>query len=836
MSGWNRGDYRLKYPLRPLPVSGVGVHLGIREATVKPVRTRLGAALAAMTLGASALVVMGGTANALTDVPYPQLTFDHTISSRPFSGAPSNAVDIEGLAAVSASSMWVADDNSDSLWQINPSSGAYISRLRGGATKDVNGQPLTAYPDFASATEVGSGLTCGQLLNPAVVGDTAANECLSRTDDFESVLYDGSGAIYAISGIAPSQTLAGTPANPTVWKLTDTGSGYTPTSFQQLPQTEDPTAAGWRPGTGLYFGKGTKLKTYDFAGNTLGSTFSIGLSDIVGVTFPDANTAFVTTARSDTSAGRTTATSDSTIRKFTVSGSTFTQATTWTFPLASIGNAALGVDNAGMIDARDLAIVGDTFYVSDGYDGRASGDHPIYVYTLGSAPALTAGFTAAQQTTSAPYTVQFFDTTTPTTIATPRTWAWDLDGNGTTDSTVQNPTFGYGATGTYNVTLTVTNAAGPSSITKPVKVSPGTVPPGPAWRYESLNGSGSNVTNNHFGGGNTLLQYGSQLHGFYRDTTTTSSLDHSWWDGAKWNYEKLDTSGGSVGNNVASIVYNGQLQLFYTDSTGTHLTHRWWDGARWNSEAFDATKLAGSGTIAVKLYGTQLQLFYANDSSQHLRHSWYDGAWHSEDLDTGTALPSSNTSVDASKYGATLQVVFKTFGNALRHGWYSGGWNFETLDGTGSTTAGQTNNSVGDYAQLQSFGTQLDILYRDASANGLRHAWWNGAKWSFELLDGTGGNIPGQTNNSVGSYIAAMQYGGGLHVWYRDLTSGALRHAWYASGWHVEVLDGTGATNPGSSNSGDTGRFTAVVDYFGQIQLTYLDAGNSDRLAHSWYS
>ena len=239
----------------------------------------------------------------------------------------------------------------------------------------------------------------------------------------------------------------------------------------------------------------------------------------------------------------------------------------------------------------------------------------------------------------------------------------------------------------------------------------------------------------------------------------------------------------------------------------------------------------------MRQYGTQLQLFYANDSAHRLRHAWWNGAqWNYENLDSATT-PSSVTSIDASKYGATMQVVFKTSGNALRHGWSNGGaWTFETLDGTGSNTAGHTNNRVGDFATLQSFGSQLDILYRDSDTNGLRHSWWNGSRWSFEQLDGTGGIIPGNTGRSVGAYIASMQYGGGLHVWYQDLTSGALRHAWYSGGWHVEVLDGAGATNSGSSNSNDTGLFTAVVDYGGQIQLTYFDAGNNDRFAHTWFS
>ena len=70
---------------------------------------------------------------------------------------------------------------------------------------------------------------------------------------------------------------------------------------------------------------------------------------------------------------------------------------------------------------------------------------------------------------------------------------------------------------------------------------------------------------------------------------------------------------------------------------------------------------------------------------------------------------------------------------------------------------------------------------------------------------------------------------------YQDTTTGALRHAWYAGGWHVEILDGAGATKPGSLSSGDTGNFTSMMQYGSQLQLTYFDAGNSDRLRHTWY-
>ena len=65
----------------------------------------------------------------------------------------------------------------------------------------------------------------------------------------------------------------------------------------------------------------------------------------------------------------------------------------------------------------------------------------------------------------APLVVQFTDTS----AGSPTTWAWDLDGDGVTDSTVQNPGFAYPNTSPVNVSLTVSRACGPTdTFTKTV--------------------------------------------------------------------------------------------------------------------------------------------------------------------------------------------------------------------------------------------------------------------------------------------------------------------------------------------------------------------------------
>lgn len=66
--------------------------------------------------------------------------------------------------------------------------------------------------------------------------------------------------------------------------------------------------------------------------------------------------------------------------------------------------------------------------------------------------------------------VQFVDTTRVISQEPIQTWEWDLDGNGTIDSTTQNPTHQYSETGTYTVTLTVRNSYGFASISKDITI------------------------------------------------------------------------------------------------------------------------------------------------------------------------------------------------------------------------------------------------------------------------------------------------------------------------------------------------------------------------------
>jgi subtilisin family serine protease len=72
----------------------------------------------------------------------------------------------------------------------------------------------------------------------------------------------------------------------------------------------------------------------------------------------------------------------------------------------------------------------------------------------GCTPLVTANFSGTPTSGAAPLTVNFTDLST----GSPTSWSWNFGDGGT--STAQNPTRVYAAAGTYNVTLTATNACG----------------------------------------------------------------------------------------------------------------------------------------------------------------------------------------------------------------------------------------------------------------------------------------------------------------------------------------------------------------------------------------
>ena len=295
------------------------------------VRARNRRRCAASLLGV--LVVLGTCASVATPAPalptttQPRLVLDHLIRTSPFVGSGVSIRDNEGSAYVAPDdALWIVDDNSNSAYEIDRATGALRRRIVESA--------------FANAPRLGVGTSAGS----------------GRDGDLESAAYDATAdVLYMESG--------STGGSPTMFRLRRDGSGqFQVESWQPLPS--EFTGAGWRLADGrLYLADNSTIRSYDYATNTLGSTFSIsGLSKIYGLDFDDATGDLVAVNNSQ--------------HVVRASMSTHTILSGWNLDLSGFG----------VRDSRGVEVIGNQLYVSDGLDTRSASDpmnHAVFVFDVG---------------------------------------------------------------------------------------------------------------------------------------------------------------------------------------------------------------------------------------------------------------------------------------------------------------------------------------------------------------------------------------------------------------------------------------------------------------------
>lgn len=96
----------------------------------------------------------------------------------------------------------------------------------------------------------------------------------------------------------------------------------------------------------------------------------------------------------------------------------------------------------------------------------------VFVMTIPVFNIPNANFTASPASGCAPLSVGFVDLSSPNSM----TWSWSFPGGNPSSSSQQFPTVQYSTTGTYNVSLTVTNPAGTDTETKNGFITVGGVP------------------------------------------------------------------------------------------------------------------------------------------------------------------------------------------------------------------------------------------------------------------------------------------------------------------------------------------------------------------------
>jgi hypothetical protein len=121
----------------------------------------------------------------------------------------------------------------------------------------------------------------------------------------------------------------------------------------------------------------------------------------------------------------------------------------------------------------------------------------------------------------------------------------------------------------------------------------------------------------------------------------------------------------------------------------------------------------------------------------------------------------------------------------------------------------------------------LNIFYSDLKEKDLRHATYDGKRWSFEVVDGNGAAINDykdpvrvQTSSDVSVSNACVVTNGGLQVFYRDESQGILLGATKVAGkWNYELVDGDRDTD--GRTTGDVGFHLKAVNVGNTVYVLY---------------
>lgn len=154
----------------------------------------------------------------------------------------------------------------------------------------------------------------------------------------------------------------------------------------------------------------------------------------------------------------------------------------------------------------------------------------------------------------------------------------------------------------------------------------------------------------------------------------------------------------------------------------------------------------------------------------------------------------------------------------------SGGWNHVHVDG-GKTDSGANLDGVSVSMQAVYYGGTGHIFYVETGLGlRLRHVWWDigTGSWKYEVLDGDGG-ANGRINADFSVHpdgLSVVVNGNDIHVFYFDVTNGALRRAYSGgSGWWFETVP----TGPHTVAP----PFAAVL-FDGHLHAFVRDSANSD--------
>lgn len=163
--------------------------------------------------------------------------------------------------------------------------------------------------------------------------------------------------------------------------------------------------------------------------------------------------------------------------------------------------------------------------------------------------------------------------------------------------------------------------------------------PALGWRSEYLDGSTQSISgfNAAIGRSPSFVYVNNSFHVFYYDIER-GALRHAWFDPARsWRFEHLDGIPGAISHYSSavglrsSVVMEGPIMnVFYYNATNQAIRHAWFDPTTgWHFINLDGGlySVGQSGlnmgeNLSTVLWNGDVQVFYFDGTNQTLRHAW----------------------------------------------------------------------------------------------------------------------------------------------------------------------------------------------------------------------
>ena len=311
-----------------------------------------------------------------------------------------------------------------------------ITGLTAGSTYHVR-----AYATNASGTAYGSDIsftTNTNVVIPSVTTNSVFDLKITEVSSGGKIISDGGAAVTA-RGVCWSSVI-----NPTIANL----------------KTSDGTGIGTFISSISDLTAGSTYHVRAYATNSAGTSYGEDISFTTNtvIIIPTINTleTYNLTDSEVSTGGHIISDGGSTITKRGVCWSTLIN------PTIELDTKTSEGTGNGVFSSNITGLISNTAYHIRAYAinsvGTAYGED--ISFTTMKEIALDANFSVAPISDCTSLTVNFADEST----GYPTAWAWDIDNDGITDYTDENPTHTYSTVGTYSVKLTVTNAAGNISI------------------------------------------------------------------------------------------------------------------------------------------------------------------------------------------------------------------------------------------------------------------------------------------------------------------------------------------------------------------------------------